>query len=88
MEHLATEKPKTREEINKRLQEINNEKLRITNSLDSVSEEFNESRSGDDDATEYESTEQKLNAMSDRRAHLELEEDELRKQLAAIDQAA
>ena len=88
MEKVSAEQPKTKEEIRTRLSEIDRQLFGLSENLSRVPAEFEESGSGDDNATEAQPAEQRFGQIRDEREQLQAEAAELRRQLTELEQAA
>lgn len=78
----------TKEEVLAELGQIDKKHYGLTEGLSRAPAEFQESRSGDDDATEDERTSQKLGETRRELEELESRRDALHKRLAELDKAA
>jgi len=76
------------EQVRERLRQIDLAHSALTGQLDAAPAEFQDSRQGDDDATEYESLDQKLGRIRGQLMDLERERDALHRRLESFQKAA
>jgi len=90
MEHAPRTAPESMsaEQIEERLAQIDQALFAISERINAAPAAFQESRSGDDDATEYESIDQLLAEIRREREALEAEAAGLRERLAILRKAA